>query len=242
MSADAMAPSDDPAGTTAASGPRWLHALGLHRRELRAWALYDWANSAFVTTIVTAVFPIFYVSVAAADLPEVEATQRFAFTTSVALALVALLTPVLGAVADYLGAKKRLLGTFLALGVVATVTLFFISQGAWLFASLVFVLGNVGFSSANVFYNSLLPHIAREDEIDRVSTAGYALGYLGGGYCWRSTWPGFWPPARLAWPTRRWPLASALSASPSGGRDFRFRSSGAYTNRRGNWNRMRLPA
>ena len=171
MSADAMAPS----------GPRWLQALGLHRRELRAWALYDWANSAFVTTIVTAVFPIFYVSVAAADLPEVEATQRFAFTTSVALALVALLTPVLGAVADYLGAKKRLLGTFLALGVVASVTLFFISQGAWLFASLVFVLGNVGFSSANVFYNSLLPHIAREDEIDRVSTAGYALGYLGGG-------------------------------------------------------------
>ena len=151
MSADAMSPSDGPAGATDASGPSWLHALGLHRRELRAWALYDWANSAFVTTIVTAVFPIFYVSVAAADLPEVEATQRFAFTTSVALALV------------------------------ASVTLFFISQGAWLFASLVFVLGNVGFSSANVFYNSLLPHIAREDEIDRVSTAGYALGYLGGG-------------------------------------------------------------
>ena len=181
MSADAMAPSDGPVGPTDASGPRWLQALGLHRRELRAWALYDWANSAFVTTIVTAVFPIFYVSVAAADLPEVEATQRFAFTTSVALALVALLTPVLGAVADYLGAKKRLLGTFLALGVVATVTLIFIGQGAWLFASLVFVLGNVGFSGANVFYNSLLPHIAREDEIDRVSTAGYALGYLGGG-------------------------------------------------------------
>ena len=181
MPAAAAAPSDGPAGTTDTSGPRWLRALGLHRRELRAWALYDWANSAFVTTIVAAVFPIFYASVAAADLPGDVATQRYAFTTSVALALVALLTPVLGAVADYLGAKKRLLGTFLALGVVATATMFFIGQGAWLFASLVFVFGNVGFSGANVFYNSLLPHIAREDEIDRVSTAGYALGYLGGG-------------------------------------------------------------
>ncbi len=181
MSAAARVPSDDPAGTTEASGPHWLQALGLHRRELRAWALYDWANSAFVTTIVAAVFPIFYATVAAADLPDHEATQRYAFTTAIALALVALLTPVLGAVADYLGAKKRLLGTFLALGVVATATMFFISQGAWLFASLMFVLGNVGFSGANVFYNSLLPHIAREREIDRVSTAGYALGYLGGG-------------------------------------------------------------
>ena len=181
MSTDVPVPSDGPGTPTDTSGPRWLRALGLHRRELRAWALYDWANSAFVTTIVAAVFPIFYASVAAADLPGDEATQRYAFTTSVALALVALLTPVLGAVADYLGAKKRLLGSFLALGVLATATMFFISQGQWLFASLVFVLGNVGFSSANVFYNALLPHIAGEDEIDRVSTAGYALGYLGGG-------------------------------------------------------------
>ena len=181
MSTDVAVPSDGPGGATDTSGPRWLQALGLHRRELRAWAFYDWANSAFVTTIVAAVFPIFYASVAAADLPGDEATQRYAFTTSVALALVALLTPVLGAVADYLGAKKRLLGSFLVLGVLATATMFFISQGQWLFASLVFVFGNVGFSGANVFYNALLPHIAGEDEIDRVSTAGYALGYLGGG-------------------------------------------------------------
>ena len=181
MSADATAPSDGPAGMTDASGPRWLHALGLHRRELRAWALYDWANSAFVTTIVAAAFPIFYSSVAAADLPKDEATARYAFTTAIALALVALMTPVLGAVADHLGAKKRLLGSFLVLGVLATATMFFIGRGDWLFASVVFVFGNVGFSGANVFYNSLLPHIAREHEIDRVSTAGYALGYLGGG-------------------------------------------------------------
>ena len=175
------APSDGPAGATAASGPRWLRALGLHRRELRAWALYDWANSAFATVIGAAVFPIFYVNVAAADLPGNEATARYAFTASTALALIALLMPVLGAVADYLGAKKRLLGNFLALGIVATATMFFIGHGEWLFASLLFVLGNVGFSGANVFYNALLPHIAHEEEVDRVSAAGYALGYLGGG-------------------------------------------------------------
>ena len=179
--AEAAAPSDGPASATAASGPRWLQALGLHRRELRAWALYDWANSAFATVIGAAVFPIFYANVAAADLPANEATARYAFTASVALALVALLMPVLGAVADYLGAKKRLLGTFLALGALATATMFFIGRGEWLFASVVFVLGNIGFAGANVFYNSLLPHIAREGEVDRVSSAGYALGYLGGG-------------------------------------------------------------
>ena len=181
MPAAAAAPSDGPASVTAASSPRWLQALGLHRRELRAWALYDWANSAFATVVGAAVFPIFYANVAAADLPGHEATARYAFTTSVALALVALLTPVLGAVADYLGAKKRLLGTFLALGALGTATMFFIGRGDWLFASVVFVFGTVGFAGANVFYNSLLPHIAREGEIDRVSSAGYALGYLGGG-------------------------------------------------------------
>ena len=116
MPAAAAAPSDGPASPTEASGPGWLRALGLHRRELRAWALYDWANSAFATTILAAAFPIFYANVAAADLPGNEATARYAFTTSVALALVALLTPVLGAAADYLGAKKRLLGTFPGVG------------------------------------------------------------------------------------------------------------------------------
>ncbi len=179
--AEAAAPSSGQASAAAAGGLHWLQALGLHRRELRAWALYDWANSAFATVIGAAVFPIFYATVAAVGLPANEATARYAFTASAALALIALLMPVLGAVADYLGAKKRLLGMFLALGAVATATMFFIGQGAWLFASLLFMLGNVGLSGANVFYNSLLPHIAREGEVDRVSSAGYALGYLGGG-------------------------------------------------------------
>ena len=219
--AEAAAPGDGPAGVTAASGRRWLQALGLHRRELRAWALYDWANSAFATVIGAAVFPIFYANVAAADLPANEATARYAFTASSALALIALLMPVLGAVADYLGAKKRLLGRFLALGAVATATMFFIGQGDWLFASLLFVLGNIGLSGANVFYNSLLPHIAREDEMDRVSSAGYALGYLGGGLLLAiNSDVASYLPTHPVGPTRRWPPACALLASPSGGLGF----------------------
>ena len=96
-----------------------LDSLGLHRKELRAWAMYDWANSAMVTTIVTAIFPIYFASVAAADLPKSEATYRYALATTLALAVIAVLAPILGAIADHAGIKKRLLGGFLVIGVAA---------------------------------------------------------------------------------------------------------------------------
>ncbi len=160
---------------------RWLRALGLHRPELRAWAMYDWANSAFATTIMAAVLPIFYVDVAAATRPEAMRTAYWAYTQSVALLVVALISPVLGAVADFMGAKKRFLAAFMGLGVTGTALLFFVGRGDWLFGSALFVVGNLGFGAANVFYDSLLPHVANEEERDRVSTAGYAMGYVGGG-------------------------------------------------------------
>jgi UMF1 family MFS transporter len=159
----------------------FLAALGLHRKELRAWALYDWANSAFATTVIAAVLPIFYFDVAANGLAENVRTAYWGYTDSIALLVIAVLSPVLGAAADYLGAKKRFLAVFLGIGIVATTMLFFAQRGAWLYASLVFILGQIGFAGGNVFYESLLPHIARSDEIDRVSSAGYAIGYLGGG-------------------------------------------------------------
>lgn len=158
-----------------------LAALGLHRKELRAWALYDWANSAFATTVIAAVLPIFYFDVAANGLAENVRTAYWGYTDSIALLVIAVLSPVLGAAADYLGAKKRFLAVFLAIGILATTMLFFAQRGAWLYASLVFILGQIGFAGGNVFYESLLPHVARSDEIDRVSSAGYAIGYLGGG-------------------------------------------------------------
>ena len=143
--------------------------------------MYDWANSAFVTTIVAAVFPIYFNSVAGANLDPDVAAFRFAAATTIALAIVAVLAPILGAVADFAGIKKKMLGSFLGLGVMATACMFFIEQGDWQLGAGLFILGNIGAAGSFVFYDSLLPHIASRQEMDRVSTAGYALGYLGGG-------------------------------------------------------------
>ena len=159
----------------------FLASVGLRTREQRAWAMYDWANSAVQCTIITAVFPIYFASVAGADLPPAVATERFATATTLALVIVALLAPILGAYADYAGAKKRLLAVFLAVGVSATAAMVFITKGEWQFAAILFIIVNIGVSASFVFYDSLLPHIARPDEMDRVSSAGYALGYVGGG-------------------------------------------------------------
>ena len=158
-----------------------LERVGLGRRDLRAWAMYDWANSAVQTTIIAAVFPIFFQKVAAAGIPGPVATARFAWASTWAILIVAVVAPLLGAVADRAPVKKQFLAVFLAIGAVATALMFFITSGAWLFALVLFVIVNVGVAGSIVFYESLLPHIASEDELDRVSTAGYALGYLGGG-------------------------------------------------------------
>ena len=158
-----------------------LDRLGLGTRELRAWAMYDWANSAFYTTIVAAVFPIYFQKVAAAGLPAAVATSRFAWGTTWSILIVAIIAPVLGNVADRAPVKKRLLALFLAAGSAATAAMFFISRGEWLFALTLFVIGNVGVAGSIVFYESLLPHIAPPGQLDRVSTAGYAIGYVGGG-------------------------------------------------------------
>jgi UMF1 family MFS transporter len=156
-----------------------LHRLGLSRPELRAWAMYDWANSPFQSTIVNAIFPIFFASYAARGLED--ATARYAWGTSVAVIIVALLGPVLGAVADYRAWRKRLLGVFLAVGVAGVLAMGAIQEGAWFVALAIFVVANIGDRLAWVFYDSLLPHIASPEETDRVSAAGFATGYIGGG-------------------------------------------------------------
>ncbi|MAE72088.1 MAG: MFS transporter [Gemmatimonadetes bacterium] len=160
---------------------RLLSRLGLRSTAQRAWAMYDWANSAMVTVVITAVYPVFFASFAAAGLSNESATLRHSVATTLALAIVALLAPFLGAVADHAPVKKRLLGGFLGLGVVAVGSMYFISRGQWLFASLLFVMANIGANGSFVFYDSLLPHVADRDEIDAVSAGGYAFGYLGGG-------------------------------------------------------------
>lgn len=158
-----------------------LDRLGLNRPELRAWAMYDWANSAFQSTVITAVFPPFFSSFAAAGLPAAIATARFAWATTIAVTITAVLGPILGAIADYRAIKKKMLALFVAIGVIATMTMATIDRGEWAYAAALFMIANVAIASSFVFYDSLLPHIAAPEEMDRVSTAGYAIGYLGGG-------------------------------------------------------------
>lgn len=157
-----------------------LQRLCLTRADVRAWVLYDWGNSGFMTTIIQ-IFQIYFAKVAAEGLAPHEASARFYVATAIGAVLVALTAPLLGAIADAAGLKKRMLALFLALGTGATASLFFVGPGDWRLGAGLFVLANVGFAGTLVFYDSLLPFVAKPDEIDRVSSAGYALGYLGGG-------------------------------------------------------------
>jgi MFS transporter, UMF1 family len=160
---------------------RLLAKVGLVTPEQRAWAWYDWANSAYFTTVITAVFPAFYGSYASADVDPAQATARFGAITTLSVAIVAIASPILGAIADFTGIKKRLLLGFMIVGVVSCAAMAGIGRGDWQLASILFIIGNIGVSGSLVFYDSLLPHVARPEETDRVSSAGYALGYLGGG-------------------------------------------------------------
>ena len=169
------------AGEQAAVRPGVLNRLGLHRRELRSWAMYDWAASSVQTTIMVAVFPIYFIRVAGANVPSEVANQHLATANAISVAIVALLSPVLGAIADYSGRKKQLLGLFLIIGVLSTAAMFFIGSGDLRLAETLYVLSMSSVAATYVFYESLLPHIASETEMDRVSTAGYAIGYTGGG-------------------------------------------------------------
>jgi MFS transporter, UMF1 family len=166
---------------TQATRPRtgFLYKLGLHRPELRAWGMYDWANSAVMTTVIAAVFPPYYAAVAAEGAPQ--GMAMFQAATTAGILIIAVLSPILGAIADFSATKKKMLATFMTIGVLAVAGMLFIQHGDWTLATILFVVANIGLMGSFVFYESLLPHIASEDEIDRVSTGGYALGYLGGG-------------------------------------------------------------
>ena len=153
-----------------------------YRRTIRAWCMYDWANSAFATTILAAVLPVYYSQVAGATLPsEARATALWSAGVSISLLIAAVIAPILGTVSDVVRGKKRFLAAFASMGIIGTSLLILVDTGDWLLASILFVIGRIGFTAANVFYDALLPHVAREEDRDSVSTRGYALGYLGGG-------------------------------------------------------------
>ncbi len=160
---------------------RALAALGLDRPEARAWATYDWAISGMQCVVMAAVFPIYFVRVAAADFPGAGATQLLARWNAIALAISALVSPLLGAVADTRGAKKPFLALFTVLGAASTAAMFGIQRGDAVLAGALFAACMVAGSAATTFYEALLPHVAPPGEMDRVSTAGFAVGYVGGG-------------------------------------------------------------
>jgi MFS transporter, UMF1 family len=153
-----------------------------YRRTVNAWCWYDWANSAFATTILAAVLPVYYSQVAGATLPsEARATAYWSLGLTISLLIVAILSPILGTVSDVMRGKKRFLAAFACLGILGTALLVLVSTGDWLLASILAILGRVGFNGSITFYDALLPHVAKEGDRDRVSARGYALGYLGGG-------------------------------------------------------------
>ncbi|MAG13463.1 MAG: MFS transporter [Spirochaetales bacterium] len=150
-------------------------------RSIWSWACYDWANSAFVTTVVAGFFPIFFKAFWANPGNPQQSTFYLGLANSLASIIVAALAPFLGAIADRASAKKRLLLLFAFLGTIMTGGLWFIGSGLWQLAIVFFVAASVGFSAGNIFYDSLLVGVASEKKVDYVSSLGFALGYVGGG-------------------------------------------------------------
>lgn len=150
------------------------------RKTVIGWALYDWANSAFSLTVVTAFFPILLSGYWNDDASSVVTTFRLGWTNAGASLIVALFAPVLGVLADGRGSRKYMVALFAAVGVSMTAALFWVAQGEWLFAIVLYALAYIGFAGGNSFYDSLLANVADDTEFDRVSAYGFALGYLGG--------------------------------------------------------------
>ena len=146
-----------------------------------SWALYDWANSAFATTVMAGFFPIFFKSYWASDLSDAESTFAIGSVNSLVGLLIAFSAPILGAFADAGDSKRKFLFSFIFLGIIATGYLFFIPESSWKLAVIFYGIGVIGFSGGNIFYDSLLVTVSKEKERNRVSALGFSLGYLGGG-------------------------------------------------------------
>ncbi len=152
-----------------------------NKKEILSWSLYDWANSTFSTTVMAGFFPIFFKQYWSTSAEVTVTTWYLGLANSIASILVATLAPFLGAIADKASVKKRLLIFFAFLGIISTGTLSIINQGQWVIAIVFYVSASIGFMSANIFYDSLLPSVAPKEKRDFVSSFGYALGYIGGG-------------------------------------------------------------
>lgn len=154
---------------------------GQSKRKQLSWAFYDWANSAYATTVMAGFFPVFFKEYWASDLSAVDSTFWLGLGNSVASILVVILAPYIGALADQGGRKKKLLILFAVLGVLMSGSLYVVAAGQWVAALIIYGLGILGFSSSIVCYDALLVDVAPREKFDRVSAFGFAMGYLGGG-------------------------------------------------------------
>src|SRR5689334_22630003 len=150
-------------------------------RQTLSWAFYDWANSAFATTVMAGFFPVFFQKFWSVDVSPTETTSRLGYGNAIAGAVIAVLAPILGAIADRGGRRKQFMFAWTLLGVVATAGLYLAAHGQWMLALTMFVLATIGFNGGIVFNDALLLDVAETRELDRVSALGYSLGYLGGG-------------------------------------------------------------
>ena len=172
-------------------------------RQKWGWAMYDWANSAFATVVMAGFFPVFFKDYWNAGLDPVDSTFRLGVANSLASLLIVLLAPLLGAVADRLARRKAMLLAFALLGSLMTAGLYLVGQGEWQLAMFLYVFAMIGFSGSNIFYDSLLPFVSHDRDMDRTSALGFSLGYLGGGLLlslnvgmvWHPEWFGLADPA-----------------------------------------------
>ncbi len=151
------------------------------KRSIYSWAMYDWANSAYATTVMAGFFPLFFKAYYSQGVDVTVSTAELGFANSISSFVIVLIAPLLGAIADGASLRKRFLALFAYLGILMSATLAFVGQGEWEFAAFVYVLGNIGFMGSNIFYDGLLLSVSDERSVDYISGLGFALGYLGGG-------------------------------------------------------------
>ena len=153
----------------------------LLKKNVLSWALVDWANSAFATTVMAGFFPLYFKQFWNAGVPATESTFRLGLASGLSSLVIALIAPLIGAIADKSGARVKLLALFTLLGAAMTSALYLVGKGEWVAAALLYGAASVGFWSGNQFYDSLITDVSEERDYDLVSGYGYALGYLGGG-------------------------------------------------------------